>query len=313
MPAISASRAIAFSLFKNWGTSFGLRRYSSVDYRTTGTRYMAGTENQLQSVIDGTGGLNQYFFSNGVRIKKHLNLGMSATFLSGSVNRMETISANDATSLLVGKNKYYGQFTFTAGAQYQFKTGKWNWIAGGTYQPQRTLNTIEDNIIKDASGNTLIQDESVSGTFKYPAIWSAGLTMYTDAWRFGADYISQDWSKVKYNGDGFRTTTGNNFSVGISHSKPKRTMWGYVDGPTWSAGFNRDQSYLVLDGNQITSYAGTMGITLPSANRMYHYNAALKVGQRGSKVYPLVKETFVEINLNFNLATIMYVGGRKYD
>ncbi|HOA38978.1 MAG TPA: hypothetical protein PKJ36_11285, partial [Flavihumibacter sp.] len=197
--------------------------------------------------------------------------------------------------------------------QYQFETGKLNWIAGGSYQPQRTLNTIEDHAVKDASGNTLVQDNEITGTFKYPAIWSAGLTAYNDAWRVGADYISQDWTKVKYSGNGFQTTTASNFSVGVSHSKPKRTVWGYVDGPTLSVGFNMDKSYLVLDGNQVTSYAGTMGITLPSANRFYHYNAALKIGQRGSKVYPLVKETFVELNLNFNLATIMYVGGRKYD
>lgn len=305
--------AIGFSLFKNWGTSFGLRRYSSVDYMTSGTRYLIGTDSKLTSVIDGTGGLNQYFFSNGVRIKKHLNLGASITYLSGSVNRLETVSTNDATTLKVDKNTYYGQFVFNTGAQYQFKTGKWNWIAGATYQPQRTLNKTEDNSVKDASGNILVQDKSVNSTFKYPAIWSGGLTMYNDTWRVGVDYIGQDWSQVKYSGDGFSTTTAGNLAVGLSHSKPKRTMWGYVDGPTWSVGFNMDRSYLILDGNQVTAYAGTVGVTLPSANRFYHYNAALKIGQRGSKVYPLVKESFVELNLNFNLATIMFVGGRKYD
>ncbi|HOA37752.1 MAG TPA: hypothetical protein PKJ36_05100, partial [Flavihumibacter sp.] len=96
--------AIGFSLFKNWGTSFGLRRYSSVDYKTTGTRYLEGTTAQLASAIEGNGGLNQYFFSNGVRIKKHLNLGLSVTYLSGSVNRLETVSTNNAATLKVDEN-----------------------------------------------------------------------------------------------------------------------------------------------------------------------------------------------------------------
>lgn len=304
--------AMGISLLKNWGTSFGIRKYSTVDYMTKGTRYLIGTDSKLESVIDGTGGLNQYFFSNAIRIKKHLNLGLSLTYLSGSVNRLETVNSNGAASLKVDKNLYYGQFIFNTGAQYQFKTGSWNWIAAGTYQPQRTLNKTEDNSIRDGDDVVLAEEKSVNSSFDYPLQWSAGLTLYNDHWRFGADYIGQNWNDVHYKGTGFQTTNAGNWSVGLSHTKPKKTIWGYMDGPTYAIGLNVDQGYLLINGHQVTSIAGTAGISLPSRSGFYHYHIALKAGQRGRSTYPLVKEQFIECNFSISLASILYVGGRKY-
>ncbi|GAO44147.1 hypothetical protein [Flavihumibacter petaseus] len=303
---------MGFSLFKNWGTAFGLRKYSTVDYMTSGSRFLIGTDTKMTSKIDGTGGLNQFFFSNGVRIKKHLNLGLSLTYLSGSVNRKETVDADVSSALTVDKNTYYGNFVFNAGAQYQFRMGKWKWIAGGTYQPERRLTQTIDNSITDASGNTLVKDESVNGYFDYPSLWSAGLTMYNDNWKFGADYIRQNWNDVNYKGSGFQTTNSNNYSAGLSYTQPRKTIFGYMDGPTYSVGVNLDQSYLIIDGTQVVSVAGTAGISLPSRSNLYHYHFAIKAGQRGTSTYPLVKETFVEFNFNVSLASLLFTGGEKY-
>lgn len=304
--------AMGFSLWKNWGSSFGIRKYSTVDYMTTGSRFLIGTENKLSSKIDGTGGLNQFFFNNGVKLFRHLSLGVSLTYLSGSVNRTETITTNTA-DIQVEQNTYYGNFVFNSGAQYEWKTGKWKWVLGGSYQPQRTLGKTIDNGINDADGNVVVKDDGVSGAFKYPALWSAGLTLYNDHWRFGADYIGQNWSQVNYKGAGFRTTDAGNWAAGLSYTKPRRTLFGYVDGPVYSAGFNLDRSYLVIDGTQVISVAGTAGISLPGKSSLYHYHFSLKAGQRGTSRYPLVKETFCEFNFNVSLASFLFTGGKKYE
>jgi hypothetical protein len=69
----------------------------------------------------------------------------------------------------------------------------------------------------------------------------------------------------------------------------------------------------VINGEQISSWAGTAGFSLPSRSGFYHYHFALKVGQRGKSTYPLVKEKFVEFNFNVSLASLIYKGGRKYE
>jgi len=305
--------AMGINIFRNWGASFGIKRYSNIDYLTIGDRYLLGTESKLTSQIEGHGGLYNFYFSNGFRIGKRLSVGLTVGYLSGSSNRSEEVLNNSATDVTVEKNVFYQNFLLNSGVQYQFKTGKLSWIAGATFQPQRTLTTTEDNYIKDGSGNTLIEQNAKAGSFDYPVQWSAGLTMLKKEWKFGVDYIAQEWSSVNYSGNGFQTKNAGNWSAGISYSKPKNTVFGYVDGLTYNVGFNRDLSYLVINGEQIKSTAGTVGISAPSRNGLYQYHFSVKAGQRGKSTYPLVKEKFVEFNMNLSLSSVLYTGGRKYD
>ncbi|MBZ5855637.1 hypothetical protein [Flavihumibacter profundi] len=304
--------SMGISLFKHLGTSFGIKRYSAVDYYTMGNHYLIGTESQLSSHITGTGGLYQFYLSNGVKIGKHLSLGLTVGYLSGSVNKMESIAISAGDSIFVEKNTLYQNFIFNSGIQYQFKTGQLKWIAGGIFQPQATLNTTEDNTIADRSGNKLVQENSRLGDFEYPVQWGAGLTMVKDYWKFGVDFIGQNWSSVNYAGKGFQTTSSGNWAAGFSYSRPKKTLFRTVEGTTYSAGLNYENSYLVINGHQIKSYAGTIGLSLPSQNGLYQYHFNLKVGQRGESTYPLVKEKFVEFNASFSLSSLIYTGGRKY-
>ncbi|ULQ54574.1 hypothetical protein [Flavihumibacter fluvii] len=305
--------AMGVSLFKNWGTSFGIKRYSNIDYLTLGDRYLLGTESKLSSKIEGHGGLYNFFFSNGFKIGRHLNLGLTIGYISGSVNRTEEILSSATDAVTLEKNTLYQNFIMNTGIQYQFKTGKVKWIAGATFQPRRTLNTTVDNLVSDASGNTLVAQKARSGHFEYPAQWGAGLTMIRKEWKFGVDHIGQNWSAVNYSGIGFQTTNASNWAAGFSYHKPRQTIFGVVDGITYSAGITWDQSYLVIDGVQINSLAGTAGISVPSRNGLYQYHFSVKAGQKGKSTYPLVKEKFVEFNINLSLSSILYTGGRKYD
>lgn len=305
--------AMGLSLFKNLGTSFGIKRYSSVDYLTSGNLYVIGTDSKLSSEIEGNGGLYQFYLSNGLKIGKNLSVGLTTGLLAGSVNRRENILTSASDGISIEKNLYYSEFVLNGGLQYAFKAGGLKWIAGGTYQPQRSLSRLEDNAIKDLSGNTIISEDGIHSRFEFPAKWSAGLTMVRKYWKFGADYIGQQWSGLHYKGTGFTTTNAANYALGVSYSKPRKTLWGTIDGPTVSAGFVRDQSYLVVDGAQVNTTAGTLGVSLPSASGFYHYHFSFKAGSRGKAVYPLVKERFVEFNFNVSLASFIYKGGRKYD
>lgn len=305
--------ALGFSLFRNWATSFGIKRYSDVEYYTLGNRFLLGTNSKLSSEIKGNGGLYEFFFSNGLKLGKKLNLGLTVGYLSGSVNRKETISTDATDGVVVDKNDFYRNFYFNAGFQYKIKTGDYSWILGGTFQPQRSLDKTEDNTIQNLSGTTLVQQAAILGKFDFPVQWGGGLTLLKDDWKFGVDYIGQNWQSVHYSGSGFQTTNAGNWAAGLSYGQPKKTVFGLMDGPTYSAGINYDQSYLVINGQQIKTIAGTIGISLPSRTGLYQYHFGLKAGQRGSKTYPLVRENFVEFNANISLSSLIYTGGRKYE
>lgn len=312
------SRAsFGMSLFKNWGAAFGLKRYSNIDYFTEGTRSIEGTTVQLTDQIQGSGGLNLVYFSNGFKVTKNLSLGVSTGFLFGSQNRQESISTSStsaANNFNVENNVNYTNALVTGGLQYTFKTGKLVWMAGGTYQPSMKLNKITDDYLKDQNGNILVQNESAEGKFEYPDQWSAGLSVRKKGLRIGADYIQQNWQNTNYQGSGFTTTTGRNWAAGVSKSFPQRTIFGTLeDGNSISAGIQYDKSYLVIANNEITSLSGTVGGSLVSRNGLYRYSFGIKVGQRGRAAYPLVKEKFVEFNFNISLSGFFFQGGRKYE
>lgn len=304
--------AMGFSLFKGLGTAFGLKRYSSVDYRTTSNRYIIGTESKLQTQINGSGGLYQFFISNGLTVKKNLHLGLSLGYLFGSVNKKELVATNEET-LTISQNQNYTRMLYTAGLQYSIPAKNGKWTIGLTYQPGRQLQKLEDSYVTDEAGTNLVSSESLATEFNYPAKIGAGLLYSRKEWKWTIDLVQQRWSDINYKGAGFTTTNGTNMVAGFSKSATRKTPFGVIPGNTWMAGLEYDRSYLVLNGNQIQSMAASMGLTMASKNGAYNYHISLKAGQRGIATYPLVREQFFETGFAISLGSLMYRGGRKYD
>lgn len=306
--------AFGISLFKNVGTVIGLKRYSTVEYLTVGNRYVLGTDSKLEEEIEGSGGLNQFYFANGFSIKKNLRLGISVGYLFGSVNRNELIYTSSTTGLKVTNGVYYNKMSLQGGLQYAFKTGSYKWTIGGTYQPRIILNKTTDNYITDMSDVKIAEDKAIVGTFHYPEQFSGGVMVKKGAWGVSADYIQQSWGKTGYKGNGFTTTTATNFAVGANYTFTRNHyFYGKSDGVVLSAGFVRDLSYLIVNGRQISSNAGTIGLSIPSKNSLYNYYVGLKAGKRGEAVYPLVKENFVEFHFNFSLSNFLFNTKARYD
>jgi hypothetical protein len=304
--------AMGFSLFKGLGTAFGLKRYSTIDYRTTSNRFIIGTESKLQTQINGSGGLYQFFVSNGYSITKNIQLGISMGYLFGSVNKKEIVETTSQT-LNITQNQNYTRMLYNTGIQYSIPLKKGKWTIGLTYQPGRFLQKIEDNYVTDGDGNELVSEEAVVADFNYPVKLGAGLAYSRKDWKWTVDLVQQRWGAVNYKGAGFTTDHGTNLVAGFSKSGTRKTVFGIIPGKTVMAGVEYDRSYLVLAGNPIQTIAGSIGMTLPSKNGAYYYHIALKAGQRGQTVYPLVREQFFETQFAISLGSLLYKGGRKYD
>ena len=305
--------SLGFNIVKNWGMAIGLKRYSAIDYKTTASRYIIGTNTKLDETIEGTGGLNQAYWGNGFQITKGLSLGVTGGFIWGSANRKENIYTSSTEGLVIEQNTFYNKLYVNAGLQYQFKTGGLSWTLGGTFQPGMNLNKTQDSYIKDMADATLLEDKGRVTAFKYPLQMGGGITVQKGASTLGFDYIQQNWSSTGYKGTGFRTTNLQNFALGYKHTWQRKTPYGWLDGPSLMAGIQQDLSYIIINNRQVKTLAGSVGAILPSKNGMYNYTLALRYGERGNAIYPMVKEKFVDLTLNVSLAGFFYLGGRKYD
>jgi hypothetical protein len=305
--------AFGMSIAKNMGTVFGLKKYSNVGYKSYADKYVAGTNEKLQEIIVGNGGLNLAYIGNAYNFGKHLSVGVTTGIIFGSISKTETLSIGSAGTLDIVSSDYYQKFYFNAGVQYQFKTGKYQWMLGATLQPGVQLNREGEFIVTDGSDSLYASAVPTHGTFDYPLQWGAGLTLVKGKSTFGFDYIRQNWSATGYRGDGFTSTNHQNFALGYSYTFKKNTFYGPRDGISIMAGVQRDQSYIIINGLQVTSNMATLGFNFPSKNGMFNYTVGFRGGERGRVSYPLVKEKFVDLTLNISLGGFFLTGMKKYD
>lgn len=305
--------AFAVNLFKNSATAFSLKRRTVVDYLTLSTKNIDGTESAVLDEIEGSGGLYEFGVSHGMKIGKHLSIGATAGYLFGPINRMETMYVSESEQVNIENNKYYNNFYFSGGMQYQFKTGKSDWTLGAFFEPSVNLKTVEDNTISDASGNVLVEEKSIYGNFKYPHKWGAGLAWKQNQLQLSADYIQHKWSATNYKGTHFTSRDADGYSIGAKYSFIRKSIWGNREGVSLFTGFSSEKSYLVINNYNLKSNAFTLGVSAPSFNMLHNYSAYIKVGSRGVATYPLVKENFTEFGFIFGLGGVLQKGGRKYD
>lgn len=304
--------AMGFSLFKNLGTAFGLRRYSTIDYRTNSNRFVVGTDAKLASQINGSGGLYQFNVSNGYSVTKRLQIGISIGYLFGSIQKKETITTAEQ-ELNITQRINYTKMLYNFGVQYSIPVQTGKWTLGATYQPERRLQQLNDDFIVDGDGVTVVSTEQAAQQFRYPSTLGLGAAYSKGNWTFSFDMVQQQWKNTGYRGTGFAAGNGTNLAAGFRKTSVKKTVFGTVPGSTFSGGISFDQSYLKLYNFPINTVSGSLGLTLTSKNGAYFYHVALKGGQRGTSVYPLVKEQFFETQFSLSLGALLYKGGRKYD
>ena len=75
---------------------------------------------------------------------------------------------------------------------------------------------------------------------------------------------------------------------------------------SYRAGLYYDNDYFKVNGNKITSYGLTLGITLPVFRWYNEVSVGLDVGRRGSAADGMIRETYASIALGFNIHDIWF-------
>ncbi|MFM9469854.1 hypothetical protein ACKI1K_44880, partial [Streptomyces scabiei] len=75
-----------------WAVSLGILPFSSVNYSMFGAKTVQGSNQMVPAYYTGSGGVNNFFFTNSFQAGKHLSLGLQSSFLFGHLNETETIT-----------------------------------------------------------------------------------------------------------------------------------------------------------------------------------------------------------------------------
>jgi len=302
-----------------WTTSIGLMPYSSMNYRLDYVDSIIGTTKNTVKVHEtGEGGVNQFYWSNGVVLTKSLSVGLKATYLWGSFIRQYSNALTIVTEPIpyypnIYIRDYIKDFNLTAGVSYHKDSiaGKKNYKinVGIVYDFKANLNTeYYARIERASSGGTIVDSTTVvnnqPGSITIPSTLSAGISVAKgDYWVIASDFSYFDYRKYKdFSGETQPWgSQGWKFSVGTEFTPDPTQLSGYLKRMTYRTGVSYDKYPYLINGNMVKDYGINFGFSLP-VSRISSLDFALKVGKRGNVNDNTIEENYFKIyfGMTFN-------------
>jgi hypothetical protein len=309
--------SLAIKIKPRWAVSIGLMPFSTSNYSFYNNKSVDNFT--VPAYEAGTGSTNLAYITNSFQISKSLSVGLQSAYLFGQMQETETLaptSINDS-ALITTRNLTIGNPYFKLGIQYHTKIGKkWTVAAGATGSLQTNLLTAED--ITVTSGNsTIVSDVAINSKFfKLPNTYSAGLAaILNEKFTFAADYNYQSWSDLNYYGIGYALQNASRYSVGFEYSNKLRYHDQIVAEKYFlQSGLFYDQSYLNINGKQLTEFGGTIGAGfIPKRFPNMALMGALEIGKRGTTANGLIRENFSQFTFTITYRDFWLTKVKRYD
>ncbi len=308
--------ALAVKVKKWWGSSIGLMPYSSSNYSFYSTKFIDGTNQQTQAHYNGTGGLYQFYFGNGFALGKNLSIGVQASFLFGSLIQNETLLSNIISdSIVTTRNMFLSKLVPKAGFQYKAKLSKNVKLAiGASASPSSDLRANYTLDVRQGS-IALVTDKSISDThFTLPLSYTGGASIsYKNSFTVAADYSAQQWNKVNYTGLGYSLNSSNRMSLGFQYSNQKKVSNFTFENFFLQGGIYYGNTYLVINGQQLTDKGFTLGIGGNTKRSTLGYQLYLQEGTSGASGSGVLKENYTRVGFTLFYRDFWYTKVKRYD
>lgn len=302
----------------------GITPYSSIGYK-----FQSKEQNQeliakygdISYEKYGTGSINQFFLGAAMDISKNFSVGAELIYYFGALNRYSNVSFDSDASVRninTGWDYDVKALSGRVGVQYFGKIAKNTVLtAGATYRMKSELDGDYTSYAIATSSSTMDTVKLVTTPgykVEIPSEFSAGFSIKKrDKWMVGFDYTRQNWEGSFFGetpGVDFKPSAANSFRVGFEFIPNRYDIRYYLKRATYRFGAYYDQSYVNIGGNQVNAAGITLGMTLPVFRWYNAITWSVDLGQRGSLDNGMVRERYVQLNLNFNLHDMWFIKKR---
>ncbi|MEQ6167332.1 hypothetical protein AAOE16_09065 [Ekhidna sp. MALMAid0563] len=304
-----------------WSSSFGILPYSSVSYNTFSEGEVAGTNGDVAQISDnrGEGGLTNFFWANGFKIKNKFLVGVRATYTFGSIEKSSTISigGNDVpvSNVTYEELESYSDLNFLFGVGYRHKLAEETFINfGATFSPKTPFNgTSELSLIRLSNSGSELETVNV-GTqdiqFDLPGTYGFGVSYQKlNKYTIGFDVETQGWESA-----GLESQTYNNslkIALGLEWTPDYDNVSSYWKRAKYSAGLNYHKLPYIVNNQALTDFGINFGASLPVSG-FSSLDLAFKWGQLGKSSNGLIKETYYKVVIGATINDRWFIK-RKYD
>jgi hypothetical protein len=300
-----------------WTTSIGLMPFTNKNYRLEYYDFVTNT-NQQDSIFvveQGSGGLSQLYWSNGVRLHDNWSVGLRASYLFGTVkddytNTLISVPQPVSYTISVNEQNYIRDFQFLGGLSFsQDSIGRrddYRVSFGLTYGFATNLRTQRSLLIErrtqtttPISADTLVE---TTGQIAIPSSLTAGFSISRSTnWSAGIEYTTQNWSEYRGITDDYRQNLGKAWRLsaggeitpdGLSDKLYKRI--------TYRAGVLYENSPFLINNNELRDFGINFGFSIPTGRSSL--DLAFSTGKRGDRSKNVLEETYFKVyfGITFN-------------
>lgn len=332
---------------KQIGAAFGIMPITRINYSVGKNERLSGIDS-LQTLYEGSGGLNQLFagigkkwggLSLGIMVGYNFGRKEIATKLAFINDTVAYYKANYSTSTNFG-----GAFV-NAGLQYEIKLDssfkkdvgvKKHYLRFGASATLGQKLYAKQDIKRetfnlDGSGGTYTVDSvyavtDIKGRIEIPTTYSVGILFLQtlsdayntyDTWSIGAEFAAANWSSYRFYNQQDAVTNSWQAKIGAQWMPDPKNIRSYFSRVNYRAGFNYGKDYINADGKELKNYGVTLGFGLPVRSSRYNpyqfttVHTAFEFGKRGSKVNNIT-EGYFRVSLGLSLSDFWFQK-RKYD
>ena len=320
--------ALALPIMANrWTTAIGLAPYSNVNYNFSSQDFVAGTNQLATYQQSGKGGINQFYWSNGVVLNKYFSVGAKATYLFGSVvSQNPAFIPNAFTNATITTTDAFGGLNLGGGLSFHMDSlfkGNYKIGIGVIGNFGSALRVQHQSKYQSMLPNGFLLDsitfEKKYGKMTLPASFGAGISFgKTNRWTAGFDFTSLDYRSFDYKTNDqtrqyFGTTTvGYRSGFGFEFTPKGEDFIHYFKRITYRVGGSYERSPIILpNGNPIIDMGGTFGVSLPVS--ISTLDIGIKIGKRGLVSQNLIEENYFRVYFGVTFNDRLWFIKRKFD
>jgi len=302
---------LAFKLNNKTAFAFGLRPYSSVNYKFSQQIAILDGNTTYNKYINGSGGLNSVYFSLAHTLGPRVSVGLTGSWIFGSlINTTQYLGDNILLTIKRKETDFYYGANLQGGIQWYPNWGKaWKQrfgLVGGLatrLHGQMYTEYLQDTThISTSWGPVHYFDLPLFVGFGYSA-------QIHDDWSISLDANYYDWKRQVVNYGNSYTAPNVRLSFGTEYSFRKRAYGNVFERSYISAGVVAQEHYIRILANPMWDYSVTLGAGY-LLTRKVMMQAGLEVGRRGNLAQSQIRENYTQFMVGLTLKDIWI--GPKY-
>ncbi len=303
--------ALAFKINEKTALAAGIKPYSTVSYQFLEENVILDGNSSYGKLVEGSGGINQFYVSLGKTINKHFSVGATASWLFGSIMRTtDYFSQSLFLDIQKKETNFYAGAQIQGGLQY-YSNPKRKWVHYIGLTSSVTTNLSGEYVREYTEAGTIVDKEVDRGkSFKLPVTIGIGYAATkNEVLTFSLDANYQNWAYQKVDYTASYTNPNLNISAGIEYSFKQKFNGALIEKSYLSAGLSYENHYIRIRNNNLSQYAFYLGGGT-SVSRNIFLNGAVSFGTKGDKALGQIKEDFTQYTIGFTLRDIWL--GPKY-